>query len=283
MFNKAASRSDVARARLRALAPAWVPTPELVERELAAARAQEPARGVHAMQAPHDLEQRVATTPTGPRDDRLEAFELQRSPARGFVLLLAGALVGALAVLLMGWPRGETAPIEVSPIKGPTREQGSGATTSEAPQTATEDVIVDVAGLVKRPGVVELPSGSRVIDALEAAGGVRPRGDTSSLNLAQLLTDGQQVLVVGQHLAAPPGTSAPTLGTTAGVPSGGLVSINSATLEQLDTLPGIGLVLAQAIIDWRTENGGFTAIEQLQEVSGIGEATYADISGLVGL
>jgi competence protein ComEA len=196
------------------------------------------------------------------------------------VLLLAGALAGALAVLLVGWPRGEAAPVEVSPIQGPTREQGGGATTSEAPPR-TEDVIVDVAGLVKRPGVVELPGGSRIIDALQAAGGVLPRGDTSTLNLAQLLTDGQQVLVTGGQSA--PGAPAPASGAPAGVPSGGLVSINSATLEQLDTLPGIGPVLAQAIIDWRAENGGFTAIEQLQEVSGIGEATYADISGLVGL
>lgn len=281
MFKKAA-RSDVARARLRALAPAWVPTPELVERELAAARGHELGQGVHAMRAPQAAEQRDAAPPASPRD-RPTAFEMERSPARGFVLLLAGALVGALAVLIIGWPRGETAPIEVTPIKGPTREQGSDSATNQTQPTATGEVIVDVAGLVKRPGVVELPGGSRVIDALEAAGGVLPRGDTSTLNLAQLLTDGQQVLVAGGNVAAGPSGSAPMLGATAAAPLGGLVSINSATLEQLDTLPGIGPVLAQAIIDWRTENGGFTTIEQLQEVSGIGEATYADISGLVGL
>jgi len=282
MFKKAASRSDVARARLQALTPGWVPTPELVERELAAARAHEVGREEQAIPALHDVEHRAASTSTSPRENQPQEFALERSPARGFVLLLAGALVGAIAVLLIGWPRGEAAPVEVTPIKGPSREEGSGSATSGTQPTPTEDVIVDVAGLVKSPGVFELPSGSRVIDALEAAGGVRPRGDTSSLNLAQLLTDGQQVLVSGAQ-GVPPAMSAPSSGAAPGVPSTGLVSINSATLEQLDTLPGIGPVLAQAIIDWRTENGGFTAIEQLQEVSGIGEATYSDVSGLVGL
>ncbi len=109
------------------------------------------------------------------------------------------------------------------------------------------------------------------MDALEAAGGVRARGDTGSLNLAQVLLDGEQVVVPNEGAAAeaaPSGAAAsPAPGAAAGV---GLVNLNTATEVELETLPGIGPVLAAAIVEWRTQNGGFTSIEQLQDVSGIG-------------
>jgi competence protein ComEA len=142
-------------------------------------------------------------------------------------------------------------------------------------------VVVDVAGKVRRPGVLRLPVGSRVGDALRAAGGTKPGADTSGLNLARVLTDGEQVLV-GEPPPAAAGTgSGSTPGGSAGpaapaAPAAPL-SLATATAEQLDQLPGVGPVLAAKIIDYRTEHGGFTAVSQLKEVSGIGDARYAEL------
>jgi competence protein ComEA len=154
------------------------------------------------------------------------------------------------------------------------------ALTGPAPAaSATGSVVVDVAGRVRRPGIVQLPAGARVVDALRAAGGARPGVQTRSLNLARPLVDGEQI-VVGLRVPAlggSPGTGvAPTTGSSIAP-----VNLNTATAEQLDTLPGIGPVTAQAILDWRTQNGSFTSVDELLEVSGIGDATLADIAPYV--
>jgi competence protein ComEA len=143
-------------------------------------------------------------------------------------------------------------------------------------------VVVHVAGEVRHPGLVELAAGSRVADAVEAAGGATRRAVTSSVNLARPLVDGEQVVVLGRGdgpvVAAPgpPGAGVPGGGTSAGGTSGP-VNLNTASLEQLDALPGIGPVLAQRILEWRSANGRFTTVEELGEVSGIGDATLADL------
>ncbi len=137
-------------------------------------------------------------------------------------------------------------------------------------------LVVDVAGKVRHPGIVELAPGSRVVDALVAAGGVRPGVDTAALNLARLLLDGEQI-VVGLAVPAvgPPAVGSPS--ETAPIS----VDINTATQTELETLPGIGPVTATAIIDWRTENGAFTTVDDLLDVSGIGDATLADLEPYV--
>jgi competence protein ComEA len=137
-----------------------------------------------------------------------------------------------------------------------------------------QDVVVDVVGRVHHPGLVRLPAGSRVDDAVRAAGGAVPGTDLTGLNLARVLVDGEQIAVGIAVRAPPPGTSESSSGT-------GLINLNTATAEQLDSLPGIGAVLAQRILDWRTEHGRFLSVDQLREVSGIGEAKFADIRGLV--
>ncbi|MEV5610251.1 ComEA family DNA-binding protein [Streptomyces sp. NPDC052225] len=142
-------------------------------------------------------------------------------------------------------------------------------------------IVVDVSGKVRQPGVHRLPAGARVADALRAAGGVRPGTDTSGLNRARLLTDGEQVLVgAPAEAAAPPGgpggAAAP-----AGSASAGPIGLNTATVEQLDTLPGVGPVLAQHIIDYRTEHGGFRSVDELREVNGIGDRRFEDLQNLV--
>ena len=151
--------------------------------------------------------------------------------------------------------------------------------TSQSPPWG--NLVVDVTGKVRRPGIVELPTGARVIDAIEDAGGVRPGVDTSELNLARLLVDGEQVVV---GLAVPgtvPGPgSVPGVTTSAGTAIAP-VNLNTATQQELETLPGIGPVTAQSILAWRTDNGAFTAVEELLEVSGIGDVTLADIASYV--
>ncbi|HET6356111.1 ComEA family DNA-binding protein [Streptomyces sp.] len=143
-------------------------------------------------------------------------------------------------------------------------------------------VVVDVSGKVRRPGVHRLQAGSRVADALRAAGGVRAGTDLTGLNRARVLIDGEQVVV---GVAAAPGLPSTGSGPGGPGPAGaqptGPVSLNSATVEQLDTLPGVGPVLAQHIVDYRTQNGGFRSIDELREVNGIGDRRFADLQTLV--
>jgi len=153
------------------------------------------------------------------------------------------------------------------------------ASTSASPGTT---LIVDVTGWVRKPGVFAFEPGDRVIDAVERAGGARDNADLTLLNLAAALVDGQQILVPKDGAQVPgivPGT---TPGTT-GVPgaTGGLVNINTADEATLETLNGVGPVLAASIIAYRTEHGPFTSIDQLDEVSGIGPATMEDLRSQV--
>lgn len=163
---------------------------------------------------------------------------------------------------------GDLATPAVPEASGPSAPPGSG------PSGGT--VTVDVTGKVRRPGIAVLDAGARVIDALKAAGGARPGVDLTSLNLARLLVDGEQI-VVGVTVA-PMGPAAATDPTSPGTSAGPLVNINTADQALLETLPEVGPVTAEAIIAWRTEHGAFTAIDELLEVDGIGDATLATIT-----
>jgi competence protein ComEA len=141
-----------------------------------------------------------------------------------------------------------------------------------------------VRGKVRSPGVITLPVGSRVVDAIDAAGGMRPGASTGELNLARLLVDGEQVAVGvrerSQSVTA--ATDTPSSDGAAADSGGGqLVDLNTATAAELETLPGIGPVLAGRIVQWRTDNGPFTDVEILGEVSGIGDALMAQLRPLV--
>ena len=153
-----------------------------------------------------------------------------------------------------------------------------------APVSPTGSIVVDVAGRVRRPGIASLPSGSRVADAVEAAGGPRRGVSLRSLNLARILVDGEQVVV---GLRPVPGVAASVVSSPSPVPglSGGetgtpplLVNINTASQAELEELPGVGPVTALAIMTYRTEHGGFSAVDELLEVSGIGDITLANIA-----
>lgn len=135
--------------------------------------------------------------------------------------------------------------------------------------TATGTVTVDVAGKVRRPGIVVLDEGARVVDALEAAGGPRKGVPTHTLNLARVLADGEQI-VVGRPRGAGP--------ALAPHGEGRLVDLNRADATELEELPGVGPVTAAAIVEWRDEHGGFRSVDQLIDVSGIGEKTLAEIA-----
>lgn len=149
--------------------------------------------------------------------------------------------------------------------------------SEENAAAASGEVVVHVTGAVSAPGVYTLPSDARVDDAVRAAGATA-EADLSQLNLAQKLADGQKITVPAIGSAS---TSAGegTTTTTAGANSDGApVNINTASLEELETLPSIGELRAQAIITYRETNGGFRTIEELQEVSGIGEKIFADVA-----
>ncbi|MGW5475585.1 helix-hairpin-helix domain-containing protein [Streptomyces sp. NPDC004008] len=165
-------------------------------------------------------------------------------------------------------------PAELAATPGPGPAAGTGS--------AGAVIVVDVAGKVRKPGLLRLPAGSRVADALRAAGGVHPGTDTDGLNRARLLVDGEQIVVGGPAPAPGPSPAAATTGrSSAGAAPAGPVSLGTATVDQLDTLPGVGPVLAQHIIDYRSQHGGFRSVDQLREVNGIGERRFADLRNLV--
>lgn len=149
----------------------------------------------------------------------------------------------------------------------PAAGSASGASSSTADATPAPEVVVQVVGQVVHPGLVTLPAGSRVADAVRAAGGLRARGSSGGLNLARVLVDGEQVVVSPD---ATPDAAAPAAGP--GAPS--VVNLNSATVADLDTLPGVGPVMAARILDWRAAHGRFTSVDQLREVSGVGARTF---------
>ena len=178
-------------------------------------------------------------------------------------------------------PAAGLAPISPPPAAAAGASEGSAAqaaaTGSPSGGAVTGSVTVDVAGKVRHPGIAVLDAGSRVVDALKAAGGARPGIDLSGLNLARVLVDGEQILVGVPAPAGPAASAAPS----AGAPGGPLVNLNTATETDLDALPEVGPVTAQSILSWRDEHGGFTSVDELLEVDGIGDATLAKLAPLV--
>lgn len=205
--------------------------------------------------------------------------------------LVAIGVALALAAACWWVIRSDPTPQPVAPLASAEPLTSLSASPSQAatpqvlatPSGSAGTVTVDVEGKVRRPGIAVLPDGSRVIDAIKAAGGAPRRRDLAGLNLAAVLTDGQQI-VVG---ASPPAPGQPTSsGSTASgsdppATPGTLVDLNTAGLDELDTLPGVGPVTAQSILDWRDENGGFTSVDELLEVDGIGPVTLAKLTPLV--
>lgn len=199
---------------------------------------------------------------------------------RGAAALVFAAVLAACLVLGWTWlqrPRiqaveGATSPLAAvpGPPSTPTPSSEPSAAASAVP------VVVSVVGLVERPGLVTLPPGARVADAVAAAGGLSPEADPASVNLAAVLGDGQQVSV-----GAPGAPPAPGDGGTAPAQHSGPVNLNTAGVAELDALPGLGPVLAQRIVDHRTEHGPFASVEALDEVTGIGPAIAERLGDLV--
>lgn len=223
---------------------------------------------------------------------------LERRNVVALSVLLVVAAVFALQHFWTGRTQGVQAPEVVragAPFGeiGADGDRGSGQRGEAEPTasggisntvgTAGAMIVVDVSGKVREPGVHRLPTGSRVADALKAAGGVRPGANTDALNRARFLVDGEQV-VVGGPAAAPVPASGVGGPVTGGGPVGAApapFSLNTATVEQLDTLPGVGPVLARHILDYRTQHGGFRSVDELREVNGIGDRRFADLRNLV--
>jgi competence protein ComEA len=177
-----------------------------------------------------------------------------------------------------------TVPVSLSP------NAGSGVGTGSDAGTGTGSVIVDVEGKVAKPGVRTLPAGSRILDALNAAGGALPGTDLTSLNQAQVLVDGEQVLV---GVAPPPQGDAGSVGGHGGKGkkghgSGGPgsvepVHLNTATVDDLEGLPGVGPALAQRVIDYRSQHGPFHSVDELRQVSGFGGQRYENLASMIAL
>jgi len=189
-----------------------------------------------------------------------------------YVLLgvMAGFVLAGALIFVSRAPAGQPIILQPAPTKVP--------------------VAVHVIGAVPRPGLYEFAEGARVQDAIDAAGGLLSSANVDAVNLAALLTDGQQLNIPYTDGAAPtedpsalvlPGSSTAESGNSSESTNNDLININTASLEDLDSLPGIGPTTAQRIIDYRTTNGPFTTIDQIMDVSGIGPATYDEIKNLI--
>jgi competence protein ComEA len=213
--------------------------------------------------------------PDGVGRHRSPGVTARLDPGRPGTWALWGAgLVAAVAVAGWTWadrPTVEQAPAAAIPAVTPAGSAPAASTSAPPTASAGGTVVVSVVGQVASPGLATLPAGSRVADALAAAGGLLPGADPAAVNAAALLTDGQQIAV------GVPGVTAPPAGGSGSAAPGALLDLNSATAADLDALPGIGPVLAQRIVDHRTAHGPFTSVDQLDDVSGIGPAIYADL------
>ena len=188
---------------------------------------------------------------------------------RRHLLAAAVALVLLLLAAHLLLPAGTTTPAAPLP---PSPGLGAGAT--EAPHAR---VVVDVVGAVRRPGLYRLAQGSRIADALARAGGATPKAELAQVNLAAPLADGEQVVVPKRGV---PGAAPPAVGSSGSTPVAP-VQLSTATLEQLDSLPGVGPATAQKILDYRTKHGAFSSVDELDAVPGIGPKRLDQLRDLV--
>lgn len=246
---------------------------------------------------------RYGDEPDAELDD--EAEDDWAAPRRRFAMLPPAAIgligIGAIACViaafaLLGGNEPVVPLVDLPASAGPTAAAEASAIAGESPAASgqAERIVVSVAGLVHKPGLVTLAPNSRVAQALDLAGGARPNADVLSLNLAQVLRDGDQVLVgtredgansVRSAVVSSGSGRAPAGGGVAGNAAAGTptgeVNLNTATAADLDALPGVGPVTAQAIIAWREQHGGFASVDQLAEVDGIGPGKLAKLRGSV--
>jgi competence protein ComEA len=197
-------------------------------------------------------------------------------------LIVYGAV--AIVLLLVGarWIRsgdaggGDAGEVSYAASPAAGAPIGDGSTGLAVDTEGGTDVVVDVAGAVTDPGVYRLPSGSRVDDALKRAGGATARAEVDSINLAARLADGQQIVIPARAKGPVGVTAASTVEGTATADSAP-ISVGTATVEELDTIEGIGPVTAQKIVEFRDQQGGVSSIDQLDEIDGIGPATMESL------
>jgi competence protein ComEA len=224
--------------------------------------------------------------------------KVRADPGRAGAIALAA--VAAFAVLITVFTMIRDRPTPVASAKLPPVEMVSSVSPSPGASPAAgpeQPVVVSVVGLVRKPGLATLAPGARIADALNAAGGALDGADTIGLNMARQLTDGEQIVVGIAPLSGQPSVLGSSVGaesadrstatgpaTVSGSPepaSGELVNLNTATVQQLDTLPGVGPVTAAAIVAWRDAHGKFSSVDQLGEVDGIGPARLEKLRALV--
>lgn len=262
-------------------------------------RTEQPADRVHRRLASDTADAHTETEADDSRDTSLTtwlpdhvggsapgwAAAIRADPGRAGAIGLG--IVGVLAVLVTIFVLAtDDAPRVVAADLPPVEP----VSTSAAAGSADSAVVVSVVGLVRTPGLVTLDAGARIADAVEAAGGPLNGADLTGLNMARRVADGEQVVV---GIASPPGT-APAMGSSVSTPAdavgtdaaqpetpGTPVDLNAATAEQLDALPGVGPVTAEAIVSWRSANGAFSSVDQLSEVDGIGPARLEKLRTMV--
>jgi len=299
-------------------APGWVPTEDSVLDEPRSRVADLPRRVAATRRAERDPQtRREARHAASGRSEELRPREpllrppepligAQLAPSR--LAVIGAVILVVVAALVFGgrvlWARAAARPHPVAAAStaestgAPTQppgtapggsaspRQGFGAASPSTPSSTT--LVIQVVGQVHHPGVVHVTAGSRVEDAVSAAGGALPAADLAAINLARVLADGEQIVVPkpGEHPTTAPAApaaagQAPAAGGTA--TSGAVVDLNTADQQALETLPGVGPVTAQHILQWRADNGRFSSVDELGEVSGIGDKTLAQLRPLVSV
>jgi competence protein ComEA len=221
-------------------------------------------------------ELRRPTPPLDWRDRLVAALPLERSIGQW-----AAAAVAVSVVALAAWWFLRTPPAAAPELVLPMAGEASASPTTSTTTSTAPEVVVHAAGAVASPGLYRLGAGARLHDLLAAAGGAAPDADLDAVNLAAPLADGQRYYV--PRLGEQPPTAAvlPGGGVTGDGAAPAPVDLNTATLDELDALPGIGPTTAQAILDHRGREGPFTSVEQLLDVRGIGDAKFEQLRGLV--